>query len=121
MWEIIPTEVYKREEQRFTMYGEALPRTCRLVPDEQISNGLTKRLVNHALQSAKGVGLDVLFNNDNFKIIASTNDFEEKPTERIYHVSFVNDKQLEISLQGIMIDRYCRVILDHGWNIQILP
>ena len=121
MWEIVVGEVYKHGEQRFTMFGKAIPQTCHLVPDEQIAPGTINRLVKYAVECAKEVGLDVLFKDDEFNIVVSTNDYDEKPTERIYHVSFINEKRLEISIQGILIDRYCRVIVEHGWNIQILP
>ncbi len=110
----IQTEVLAKSAPRFTMAGQVLP-TQLLRTDQCISQGLAKRLVRYAERSLDDAGM--LGAVTGWQVTVSTPDAEDAPSERIYNVSWQNEKGGIIKVVGILTSRGWPM-LDHGLDIE---
>lgn len=111
--ERMKTTVMKRGAAQFNQVGQFLGYPLKDL-DEQISVGLTKRLVQYAERRLTDAGFSFL--SKDWKIEAYTMDGDEAPADRSYCVRFENESGGHIEVTGILTKRGWPV-LDHGFSI----
>ena len=106
------TIVYKRDPPVFGMGGNFLYYPLKRL-EENIAEGLARRLYLYALKRAKESGFEFL---NTWECEVGTSDGDEKPSNRGYFVKFTNSKNGFISLTNILT-RNGYPTLDHSWEI----
>ncbi len=109
----IATQVLARMPTRFDMCGQRLSTQLR-VTDGEISSGLAKRLLSYAERTLDDEGF--LAAVDGWEVTVGTNDAHEKPSDRVYWVTWTNPKGASLSVNGILTSRGWPS-LDHGLDI----
>jgi hypothetical protein len=109
----VKTEVYKRLPARHDMCGQFLGYPLKL-QGEQISQGMAQRLVRYALATLDDAGFKQAVAG--WECVVGTCDGEDRPSERVYYVTWTNAKGGELSVVGIMT-RNGWPSLDHGLEI----
>lgn len=110
--EVTLTKVHWDRFNQFKNTHESSIISC----DEEISQGLAARLLKYAIGRAKESGLMGVLSND-WSVLVSTNDGDEKPANRYYEVRWTNAVGCYIELTRILTKNGWP-FLDHHFEIE---
>lgn len=110
----IKNTVMRQGKTNFNMCGQSLGCSLHDDPDQEISHGLVKRLIQYTEKRLIEDGLQGAVKG--WEVEVFTSGGNDAPPDRYYVVTFKNKQGISISLNGIMT-RKGWPFLDHSWDI----
>lgn len=102
------TAVFKVNPGHTDMLGNGHPYVEET--GQTISQGLAKRIADYAAGRMKEMGLPIA---QDWELSVETNDADQRPADRMYHVTWQTAEGAKIGIEGILTKRGWP-LLDHG-------